>query len=297
MPVSDSSPCTPQRGQLGPIRKSSVPSKGFLGPIRIGEDVWIVRKLFSLGAGQTDGLTWLGLRDRVLGMLGENPLAHPALSTKGNESTKEQLVEEITRVVDLIYGESVPFPLDSTMTIIRKNGMLTLHSVVPLDDELLKEVNKLGKVSLLLAPNLQHWLFLEGWVKAFPNVDIGLVPGAFDEDLQKKMKFLEDHQGHVFLLKENLKQEEFQNLSNKTGLRGKLLKELPSASMNFFSSTLIQALSLLQTLFMEDMLMLRLQHGLQDSGSSSQSLGALERPDFQSTERLEWSAMEIRNSL
>jgi len=233
MPVSDSSPCTPQRGQLGPIRKSSVPSKGFLGPIRIGEDVWIVRKLFSLGAGQTDGLTWLGLRDRVLGMLGENPLAHPALSTKGNESTKEQLVEEITRVVDLIYGESVPFPLDSTMTIIRKNGMLTLHSVVPLDDELLKEVNKLGKVSLLLAPNLQHWLFLEGWVKAFPNVDIGLVPGAFDEDLQKKMKFLEDHQGQVFLLKENLKQEEFQNLSNKTGLRGKLLKGAP-LSLNEF---------------------------------------------------------------
>jgi len=233
MPVSDSSPSTPQRGQLGPIRKSSVPSKGFLGPIRIGEDVWIVRKLFSLGAGQTDGLTWLGLRDRVLGMLGENPLAHPALSTKGNESTKEQLVEEITRVMDLIYGESVPFPLDSTMTIVRKNGLLTLHSVVPLDDELLKEVNRLGKVSLLLAPNLQHWLFLESWVKAFPNADIGLVPGAFDEDLQKKMKFLEDHQGQVFLLKENLKQDEIQNLSNKTGLHGKLLRGAP-LSLNEF---------------------------------------------------------------
>jgi len=208
-------------------------SERAVGSYRIGEDVWIVRKLFSLGAGQTDGLTWLGLRDRVLGMLGENPLAHPALSTKGNESTKEQLVEEITRVVDLIYGESVPFPLDSTMTIIRKNGLLTLHSVVPLDDELLKEVNRLGKVSLLLAPNLQHWLFLESWVKAFPNADIGLVPGAFDEDLQKKMKFLEDHQGHVFLLKENLKQEEIQNLSNKTGLHGKLLRGAP-LSLNEF---------------------------------------------------------------
>jgi len=233
MPVTDSNPCIPERGSLGPIRKSSVPSKGFLGPIKIGEDVWIVRKLFSLGAGQTDGLTWLGLRDRVLGMLGENPLSHPALSTKRNESTKEQLMEELTRVVDLLYGEAVPFPLDSTMTIIRKNGMLTLHSVVPLDDELLKEVNKLGKVSLLLAPNLQHWLFLESWVKAFPQVDIGLVPGAFDEDLQEKMKFLEDHQGQVFLLKENLEQEEIKNLSYKTGLHGKLLKGAP-LSLNEF---------------------------------------------------------------
>jgi len=233
MPVTASSTCIPERGHLGPIRKSSVPSKGFLGPIKIGEDVWIVRKLFSLGAGQTDGLTYLGLKDRVLGMLGENPLSHPALSIKGNESTKEQLVEEITRVMDLAYGESVPFPLDSTMTIIRKDGRLTLHSVAPLEDDLLKEVNKLGEVSLLLAPNLQHWLFLEGWVKAFPKADIGLVPGAFDEDLQKKMKFLGNHQGKVFILKENLKQQEFQNLSNKIGLQGRLLKGAP-LSLNEF---------------------------------------------------------------
>ena len=218
---------------MGPIRTSSVPSKGFLGPIKIAEDVWIVRKLFSLGAGQTEGLSWLGLRDRVLGMLGDNPLSHPALSTSGNESTKEQLLEEITRVMYLVYGESVPFPLDSTMTIIRKDGRLTVHSVVPLDDDLLKEVNKLGEVSLLLAPNLQHWLFLESWVKAFPKVDVGLVPGAFDEDLRKKMKFLEEHKGKVFLLKENLKQEEFQNLSTKIGLEGKLLKGAP-LSLNEF---------------------------------------------------------------
>ena len=233
MPVTDSSPCVPERGHLGPIRTSSVPSKGFLGPIKIAEDVWIVRKLFSLGAGQTEGLSWLGLRDRVLGMLGDNPLSHPALSTRGNESTKEQLLEEITRVMDLVYGESVPFPLDSTMTIIRKDGRLTVHSVVPLDDDLLKEVNKLGEVSLLLAPNLQHWLFLESWVKAFPKVDVGLVPGAFDEDLEKKMRFLEEHQGKVFLLNENLKQEEFKNLSTKIGLEGKLLKGAP-LSLNEF---------------------------------------------------------------
>lgn len=91
----------------------------------------------------------------------------------------------------------------------------------------------MGEVSLLLAPNLQHWLFLQSWVKAFPTADVGLVPGAFDEDLQKKMKFLEKHQGTVFLLKEDLKQEEIQNLSNKIGLKGKLLKGAP-LSLNEF---------------------------------------------------------------
>jgi len=223
----------PERGHLGPIRQSCVPSKGFLGPIKIAEDVWIVRRLFSLGAGQTEGLSWLGLRDRVLGMLGEKPLSHPALSTRGNESTKEQLLEEIARVMDLVNGESTPFPLDSTMTIIKKDGRLTLHSVVPLDDDLLKEVKKLGEVSLLLAPNLQHWLFLQGWLEAFPSADIGLVPGAFDEDLQEKMKFLDDHGGKVFLLKEDLNQEEVKNLSTKIGLTGKLLKGAP-LSLNEF---------------------------------------------------------------
>jgi len=234
MPVTDfSSSSIPERGNLGPIRKSSVPSKGFLGPIKIAEDVWIIRKLFSLGAGQTDGLTWRGLSDRVLGMLGDNPLSHPALSMRENESTKEQILEEVSRVVELLYGKSVPFPLDSTMTIIRKDGKLTLHSVVPLDDELLQEVKHLGEVALFLAPNLQHWLFLESWLKSFPTADVGLVPSAFDEDLMEKMDFLKQHQGNVFLLRENLKQEEIKDLSGKIGLEGKLLKGAP-LSLNEF---------------------------------------------------------------
>jgi len=233
MPVNDTYACVPDRGHLGPIRKSCVPSKGFLGPIKIADDVWIVRRLFSLGAGQKEGLCYKGLKDRVIFMLGEKPLLHPALSTRGNESTKEQLLEEIARVNDLVNGESTPFPLDSTMTIIRKDGKLTLHSVVPLDDALLEEVNKLGEVSLLLAPNLQHWLFLQSWLEAFPTADVGLVPGAFDEDLQEKMEFLENHRGKVFLLQEDLNQSEIQNLSSKIGLTGKLLKGAP-LSLNEF---------------------------------------------------------------
>ena len=150
----------------------SVPTTGFLGPIKVAEDIWIVRTLFFLGAGQEEGLTWAGLKGRLLSLLGEKPIAHPALNFGTNESTKEEIVEEISKVQELVAGHKVPFPLDCTMTIVRKGTNLTLHSVVPLTESLLEEVTKLGKVTVLLAPNLQHWLFLPSWLAAFPEVGL-----------------------------------------------------------------------------------------------------------------------------
>ena len=40
-----------------------VPSAdGFHGPTQVGNGLYIVRRLFSLGAGQTSGLAWQGLK-------------------------------------------------------------------------------------------------------------------------------------------------------------------------------------------------------------------------------------------
>ena len=36
--------------------------------------------MFHLGEGETDGLRYEGLRDRVLGVLGDNPFKHKALN-------------------------------------------------------------------------------------------------------------------------------------------------------------------------------------------------------------------------
>ena len=55
----------------------------------------MVRSLFSLGSGQTQGLTYAGLRGRLLDMLGPKPITHPALSFSNNESTPEELMEEM----------------------------------------------------------------------------------------------------------------------------------------------------------------------------------------------------------
>jgi len=191
----------PKPGTIGSLQESTIPQSGFIGPTKIGENVWIVRRLFSLGAGQKQGLSYEGLKGRLLGLLGETPFQHSALSTENNESTDDQLSEERRKVKDLCSGENAPFPLDSTMTIVRKNGKLTLHSVIPLDSNLLTEVKKLGQVSLLLVPNLQHWLFLQEWLHQYPEADVGLVQSACDEDLLDKMAFLKNHHGKVFHLK------------------------------------------------------------------------------------------------
>ena len=52
----------PTSGSLGSLSPTDVPTDGFLGPTPVGEGIWIVRRLFSLGANQTDGLRWEGLK-------------------------------------------------------------------------------------------------------------------------------------------------------------------------------------------------------------------------------------------
>lgn len=212
-------------------RKTSVPSQGFLGPLNIGENIWIVRSLFSLGADQSEGLTYAGLKARVLESLGEKPICHPALQVNNNESTKEELMEEINHVQDLVAGRHVAFPLDSTMTIIRgRGGTLTLHSVVPLTTDLQAAVASLGQVSTILAPNLQHWLYLPDWLEQYPEASVGLAPSAYDECLHRKLSCLADHQGRVFTLGES---QAMAALAKEAGLVGSLLEGAP-LSLNEF---------------------------------------------------------------
>ena len=218
----------PTPGNLGPIEDSTVPKDGFIGPQKIGENIWIVRRLFSLGAGQRQGLAYEGLRARLLGLLGDSPLQHSALAHKNNESTDDQICEEREKVSELCAGENAPFPLDTTMTIVRKDGRLTLHSVVPCDPDLLSRIRQLGTVSLLLVPNLQHWLFLQEWLQHFPTAAVGLVQSACNEDLWEKMPFLKSHKGQVFKLQTG---EESQLTEH--GLTGQALAGAPLALNEF----------------------------------------------------------------
>ena len=246
LPSSDSlSTCPQQPGFLAapihPSSSSSVPESGFLGPLPVAQDVWVVRSLFSIGSGQTEGLTYAGLRGRLLDMLGPNPIAHPALSFANNESTGEELMEEMARVQEVVAGREVAFRLDSTMTIVRREGKLALHSVVPLTEELLTAVSSLGEVGWLIAPNLQHWLFLPPWLEAFPHATVALVPEALGESLEDKLPCLADHKGPVVQLGNP---EVMMRLAAETGLTGHMLEGAPLSLNEFLfyhgaSSTLV----------------------------------------------------------
>ena len=147
------------------------------------------------------------------------------VETQANESNRVELEEERTNVQNLAdHQQTVPFPLDTTMTIVRHQGRLSLHSVVPIDPQLLAAVQALGEVSLIICPNLQHWLFLHDWLTEFPRTSVALVPEAFGENLRHKMPFLAaaGHTGNVFELETGREAE-----ITRHGLLGSLLEGAP----------------------------------------------------------------------
>lgn len=64
------------------------------------------------------------------------------------------------------------------MTVMKlADGRLMVHSPIFLTDELHAEVDKLGKVALLLAPNKYHHLFVKDWQAAYPSAQAWAAPG------------------------------------------------------------------------------------------------------------------------
>jgi hypothetical protein len=64
------------------------------------------------------------------------------------------------------------------MTVIRlRSGDLWLHSPTRFDQTLRREVERLGPVRHLVAPNIAHWTFLQDWQLHCPNAVTWAAPG------------------------------------------------------------------------------------------------------------------------
>jgi len=64
------------------------------------------------------------------------------------------------------------------MTVVRLPGpKLLLHSPIAATPELIREVESLGPVAYLVAPNRLHHLFVGEWQQAFPEASIYAAPG------------------------------------------------------------------------------------------------------------------------
>ncbi|MEM9538419.1 MAG: DUF4336 domain-containing protein [Cyanobacteria bacterium P01_E01_bin.42] len=64
------------------------------------------------------------------------------------------------------------------MTVIRcNNNDLILISPIAKDDNLIQEIDRLGRVKWIIAPNLYHHLFLSGFQENYPDAQLLAVPG------------------------------------------------------------------------------------------------------------------------
>ncbi len=71
----------------------------------------------------------------------------------------------------------VPFP--TRMTVVRlADGALWLHSPTPLTDGLAAEIDSLGRVAFLVAPNLLHFWWIGAWKTRYPQARAYAAPGA-----------------------------------------------------------------------------------------------------------------------
>ncbi|KLV04671.1 hypothetical protein ABT56_14165 [Photobacterium aquae] len=70
-------------------------------------------------------------------------------------------------------GESVSFmglPFSTRMTVAKlEDGTLWVHSPIRLTETLKAQVDAVGEVRYLIAPNHLHHLFLQEWQQAYPN--------------------------------------------------------------------------------------------------------------------------------
>lgn len=79
-------------------------------------------------------------------------------------------------------------PVSTRMTVVRLGGGgLWLHSPIPLDEVLRAEIESLGRVEAIVAPNKMHHLFLAECAAAFPSAAVYGAPGlpAKRPDLQQ----------------------------------------------------------------------------------------------------------------
>ncbi|MBI3800191.1 MAG: DUF4336 domain-containing protein [Deltaproteobacteria bacterium] len=82
------------------------------------------------------------------------------------------------RVINTFDDQGNPREFTSRMTVVRlTNGALFLHSPVTLDTNLQAELQQLGTVAFIVAPNLLHHLFVKDYVVAYPDAQAFAAPG------------------------------------------------------------------------------------------------------------------------
>jgi hypothetical protein len=86
----------------------------------------------------------------------------------------------------------MPFP--TRMTVIRLGtGDLWLHSPIAFSADLLGELQAIGRVRHLIAPNWLHYAFLQDWADALPAAVTWVAPGVSERAGDRGVRLRADH--------------------------------------------------------------------------------------------------------
>jgi hypothetical protein len=134
------------------------------------------------GPGQGSGVV-----GRVAGSEGGSDAAYPPLDTLKPVADGVWIVDGAP-----IRVLGVPFPV--RMTVIRlASGDLILHSPTQFTAGLGAELDRIGRVAHLVAPNSAHWTFLKAWQDACPAAATWAAPGLRDRAQVRRSGVRLDH--------------------------------------------------------------------------------------------------------
>eukprot|EP01063_Lacrimia_lanifica_P031620 TRINITY_DN5258_c0_g2_i3.p1 TRINITY_DN5258_c0_g2~~TRINITY_DN5258_c0_g2_i3.p1 ORF type:complete len:857 (+),score=371.78 TRINITY_DN5258_c0_g2_i3:85-2655(+) len=176
-------------------------------PLRpIGPGLWTLRRTFSLGQHEKEGLTDENIRNRLASILRTKLglAADAALCTATNPDLRALLeAAKVTEdqwpvLLDVLNGR-VPltgihtFRISTNMTVIEapSEGGVVLHSPVPFqsgDLERLREAVGDQPVVAMICPNLQHFTGVPSWLMATQCRKVYVPPPAFDENVVEKVR-------------------------------------------------------------------------------------------------------------
>jgi hypothetical protein len=158
--------------------------------IEITSDVIAIKATFLLGHGQSAGLTTAGIARRFLDMAKANP-ATIEQSGSVDDIQEEQLeIIQLKNKLSQFEAGSGPEPhleLDTTMTLVRCEGKVAIFSPAAPCASTFERIDAFGTVDAIIAPNVQHWLFMQEFARQYPQARVFLSDPTLDEDLAEKL--------------------------------------------------------------------------------------------------------------
>lgn len=168
------------------LRRQSAAGRALLIAVGLSELAVVALSSSQPASGPGQGS---GPLERLLGAKesGSDRVGYPPLDTPKPVADDIFIVDS---VLPGIMGKVLPV----RMAVIRlPDGGLLLHSPTRFSHALRRELEQIGEIRHLVAPNIAHWTFLEEWQRHFPQATTWAAPGLRERSQVRKSHVRLDH--------------------------------------------------------------------------------------------------------